>query len=163
MDSFGMGTWETGSAGPEETGALGCRLGSLLRPGDVIFLLGGLGAGKTRLAQGIADSLGIPAARSPSFALVHVHRGRLPLYHADLYRLADAAEVRALDLAGLSADGVLVVEWPQLAASEFPERLEVELIFAAGDEHARRIVFRPLGERYAAITRELSGLADPGI
>ncbi len=108
--------------GPEETRALGERLGRLARPGDVLLLSGNLGAGKTVVAQGIGRGLGTPTVvNSPTFVLVSEHRGgRLPLLHADLYRLGDQAEIDALALDEIRAGGVLVLEWPERATAGLP-------------------------------------------
>lgn len=154
--------WTAISNAPDETMAFGCRLGSLLRPGDVVFLLGELGAGKTRLAQGIAAGLGAGNARSPSFALVHRYQAPIPVYHADLYRLTSLPEVEDLGLAELGIDGVLVIEWAAMAAAEFPERLEIELAYAPGRENERRLSITPFGARYIELAAELKRHADPG-
>ena len=81
------------------TRRLGERLGRAAAPGDVIGLDGTLGAGKTCLVQGLARGLGVPRdvpVGSPTFTLLNEHRGRLPLYHADLYRLEDEGELRRI-------------------------------------------------------------------
>jgi tRNA threonylcarbamoyladenosine biosynthesis protein TsaE len=130
-----------------DTQRLGERLGALLFPGDVIFLMGELGAGKTCLTQGIARGLGIDGwVCSPTFILVGEYRGRVRLYHADLYRLEDPIEVADLDLARLSEDGVLIVEWPERAPEWLPaEYLLIQIEHAGGDN--RRIDLRPAGGR----------------
>ncbi len=102
------------SGSPEETHRLGVRLGALLQPGDFVGLVGDLGAGKTHLVRGVAVGAGVSRSEvaSPTFAIVYPYRGRLPLYHADLYRLADYDELYAtgfLDLVG--GDGAVLVEW----------------------------------------------------
>ena len=102
-------------------------------------------------------ALGVGTARSPSFALVHCYRGRIPVYHADLYRLSSPREVETLDLAETAADGVLLVEWAAHAAGEFAERLEIDLSFVPDRENARLISMRPVGPRYDALVRELKG------
>ena len=91
----------------------GARLGSLLQPGDGVALMGPLGAGKTTLVQGIAAGLGVRGeVVSPTFALMNVYEGRLPLYHLDVYRLADEGRLQALGYDPDSADeGVTLVEW----------------------------------------------------
>jgi tRNA threonylcarbamoyladenosine biosynthesis protein TsaE len=128
----------TGSA--DETRAAGRRLGMVAAPGDVLLLEGPLGAGKTVLIQGLAEGLGSQAdVASPTFVLVRQYGGRVDLVHADLYRLEDRAEIDALGLLELSAEGVLVVEWADRAPW-----LEVEqaarLSIAAGEgEHSRRL------------------------
>ena len=87
--------------GVEETRGLAARLGRALQVGDVIALTGPLGAGKTTFVQGLAEGLGVPAARhvsSPSFALVNEHPGRVDLVHVDFYRIRSAAELPELGI-----------------------------------------------------------------
>ncbi len=155
--------WQTVSGSPAETAAFGCRLGRLLRGGDVVLLSGELGTGKTRLVQGIAAGMGAEGVRSPSFSLLHCHQARIPIYHADLYRLASREEAELLDLADTSADGVLVVEWPALVAADFPEHLLLTLAFADAGEDVRRITVSPAGARYEELARELKELVDAGV
>lgn len=99
-----------------DTLALGRRLGEAAEPGDVVLLEGALGAGKTVLVKGLAAGLGVDdEVVSPTFVLVRQYVGRLPLVHADLYRVGSRPEVEALGLLDLSEDGVLVVEWADRA------------------------------------------------
>jgi tRNA threonylcarbamoyladenosine biosynthesis protein TsaE len=120
---------------PASTSALGLALAEAAQSGDLICLWGDLGAGKTHLAKAIGAGLGvIDTMASPSYILMAEYVGRLPLFHLDLYRLADAVEV--LD-GGLIDDrqsaGVTVVEWPDRMAGVLPtERLDVR-IDGAGD------------------------------
>jgi tRNA threonylcarbamoyladenosine biosynthesis protein TsaE len=95
------------------TRELGCRLGALLEPGDIVVLSGPLGAGKTTFAQGVAAGLGVPGVvRSPTYTLLDVHEGgRLPLLHADAWRLGGAAELDGLGLDVAPPGAVLLVEW----------------------------------------------------
>ena len=89
------GTIRVTCTSAQETHALGARLGRSARPGEVFALSGELGAGKTCFIQGLAEGLGIEGqVQSPTFVLVAEHRGRLPLYHVDLYRTASLAEKR---------------------------------------------------------------------
>ncbi len=119
-----------------ETVALGERLGPLAAAGDLICLWGELGAGKTQLAKGIARGLGIrDTVNSPTFVLMAEYAGRLPLFHVDLYRLADASDA----LAGGVVDdrqtqGLTVVEWPERMGEVLPlARLDVR-IEGTGDD-----------------------------
>ena len=98
---------------PEDTRALGVALAEVLRPGDLVVLVGPLGAGKTALTQGIGAGLGVrEPVTSPTFVISRVHRdGRVPLVHVDAYRLGGVADVDDLDLDAAVADSVTVVEW----------------------------------------------------
>jgi tRNA threonylcarbamoyladenosine biosynthesis protein TsaE len=106
---------------PEETHTLGERLGAVLERGDVVLLSGELGAGKTAFVKGVAQGLGYDGAvSSKSFVLLGEYQGRLRLYHADLYRLEDPEQVADLALDEISAEGVLIVEWPERAWEVLP-------------------------------------------
>jgi tRNA threonylcarbamoyladenosine biosynthesis protein TsaE len=142
-------SYETRSAG--ETQGLGRELASLLRPGDVVLLLGELGAGKTCFAQGVARGLGVgEQVTSPTFTLMREYRGRMPLYHLDAYRLHGSADLFAIGVDEyLERDGVLMVEWGDRARDFFSmEHLEVGFSFGGGDEE-RRVVFTPRGDSWA--------------
>lgn len=111
------------SHSPEETRSLGRRLGRLLGPGTVLALHGELGAGKTCFVRGIAHGLGVEESHvvSPTFVLVREYRGRLPLYHIDLYRLAPGREVESLGLEEyLEGEGVSAVEWAEKGEGIYP-------------------------------------------
>lgn len=145
------------SRSAEQTRRIGMRLGALLRPGDLVCLIGDLGAGKTTLVQGIAAGWGsLDAGNSPTFVLVNVYRrvdgGRL--YHLDAYRLSGAAEAIDLDLDALLEGGPLVIEWAERIQGALPpERLWVTLRWA--DENQRDMVFTAAGQRYEALLRQL--------
>jgi tRNA threonylcarbamoyladenosine biosynthesis protein TsaE len=147
------------SSGPDRTRALGRALGERLGPGDFVALVGDLGSGKTCLAQGILAGLGVAdPGGSPTFIILQEYAGRLPVYHFDLYRLADPA----LELAGLGyeeyfyGDGVALVEWADRAAGLWPhQRLEVYLAHGSGPTE-RRITLRSTGARYAALVKEMA-------
>jgi tRNA threonylcarbamoyladenosine biosynthesis protein TsaE len=100
---------------PEDTHALGRELAGVLRPGDLVVLVGPLGAGKTALTQGIGVGLGVrEAVTSPTFVIARVHGGgRVPLVHVDAYRLGGATDVEDLDLDASTEESVTVVEWGQ--------------------------------------------------
>lgn len=97
----------------------GSAIAAVLRPGDVVALSGGLGAGKTTLARAIIAALGHQGeVPSPTFAILEVYSPpavRLPVVHADFYRLNDPAEVEELGLEDYSADAALLAEWPEHA------------------------------------------------
>ena len=116
------------------------ELTSVLEPGDVLLLSGDLGAGKTTFVRGLADGLGIPAGEvsSPTFTLIHEYRGgRLPLFHADLYRLTAAAtEDIGLEEMGAN-EGVLAIEWPERLTHALPGARTIHLEVV--DENSRRI------------------------
>src|SRR5438477_10067602 len=137
------------SRSPDQTQALGRALGQLLAPGDVVALIGPLGAGKTAFAQGVARGLGVPAdarVASPTFTIVNEHRGRLTLYHVDLYRIGDATELDDIGLYEyLNGDGVCVVEWfDRVPEAQPPDRLEIRFTPGAGDDD-RLLVARAHG------------------
>ena len=113
-----------------DTHALGVALADLFRPGDLVVLVGPLGAGKTALTQGIGAGLGVrEPVTSPTFVIARVHRGgRLPLVHVDAYRLGSVADVDDLDLDASAADAVTVVEWGQGLVEQLADgHLEVRL------------------------------------
>ncbi len=121
---------------------LGRRIADHARIGDVIALEGGLGAGKTTLARGILEALGLEGeAPSPSFAIVQpydVPEVRLPVAHVDLYRLDDAAEAEELALGDYLMDSLLIIEWPdRLGDTLWPHTLRLSIDFAGED--ARRL------------------------
>jgi tRNA threonylcarbamoyladenosine biosynthesis protein TsaE len=129
---------------PDDTRAIGRALAELLRVGDTVILTGELGAGKTTLAQGVALGLGIDERiTSPTFVLVHEHEGRLPITHADVYRLDRVQDVVELDL--VDDDRVLLVEWGDAISELLPAtHLRIELVSDGADD-ARRIALDGAG------------------
>ena len=139
-----------------ETAALGRELGATLSAGDVVLLIGDLGAGKTAFVRGLAEGLGIDRDQvsSPTFTLVQEYRGgRLALFHVDLYRLNDPRELEDLGLDEIAEEGVLAVEWA--------EKLDARLSGGAGQKRSRYIAVRMThGEddvRIVEITRPATG------
>lgn len=123
-----------------ETRATARSLATTLRPGAVLLLLGDLGAGKTAFVRGLAEGLGIAedAVSSPTFTLVQEYRGgRLPLYHADLYRLPEGVSLDDLGLDEVAEDGVLAIEWPERLARPVPGAVAIRI--AIDDDTARTI------------------------
>jgi tRNA threonylcarbamoyladenosine biosynthesis protein TsaE len=135
----------------EDTHALGRALAGQLAPGDLLVLVGPLGAGKTALTQGIGAGLGIrEPVTSPTFVIARVHRGgRLPLVHVDAYRLGGVADVDDLDLDASAGESVTVVEWGQgLVEQLADEHLEVRL--DRRDDDVRTAVLIPHGPGWEA-------------
>src|SRR5256886_16468219 len=126
-----------------ETFDIGVRIGNQLSGGDIILLNGRLGAGKTILVKGIAHALGIDEQEvtSPSFTLVNPHRGRLLLYHIDLYRLDEGASAaHAVDLDEIMTDenAVVIIEWAErLGRYPLPPYVLRVSITGDGDEPRR--------------------------
>ena len=152
-----MKSLEIVSNSAEETRKIGMKLGKLAASGDVILLVGSLGAGKTCLTQGIARGLGINEyTASPSFVLVREHRGKLPLYHIDLYRLDRIEEVAQLGLDDyLYGNGVCVVEWADKGLSVLPEEhllIEMQIV----SPMKRKLRFMPRGTRYLEMLSKLN-------
>ncbi len=117
------------SNSPEETLALGRRLGAAAKPGEVYTLLGDLGVGKTVLTQGIADGLGImEPVSSPTFTIVQVYEeGRMPFYHFDVYRIGDIEEMDEIGYEDyFYGEGLTMIEWANLIEEILPkERKEI--------------------------------------
>ena len=123
--------------------AAGAALAPCLRPGDIVALRGGLGAGKTTLVRGMLRALGLEEeAPSPTFAIVQPYAPpdvSLPLAHVDLYRLDMPEEAAELGLEEYLLDGALVIEWPErLGAALWPDALMVD-IAVAPDDGIRRL------------------------
>ena len=139
------------------TEALGGRLAASLRPGDVIVLAGGLGAGKTLFTRGIATGLGVEeAVVSPSFVLVREYKsGFIPVVHVDVYRLGSLNEFDDLDVFEMARDGVLVVEWGEAVEQALPQdHLRIE--FDVEGDQTRTLRFVTEG---SWSERELGGVA----
>lgn len=133
---------EVRCASPEETETLGGRLAASLRPGDIVVLAGGLGAGKTLFTKGLATGLGVEEqVVSPSFVLVRQYRsGFIPVTHADVYRLGSVNEFDDLDVLELSKEGVLVIEWGEAVETALPrDHLRIE--FDIEEDGARILRF----------------------
>ncbi|ACZ61496.1 MULTISPECIES: tRNA (adenosine(37)-N6)-threonylcarbamoyltransferase complex ATPase subunit type 1 TsaE [Dehalococcoides] len=152
-----MNQLELVSHSTQQTQDLGKIIGELASAGDIIFLVGNLGAGKTNLTQGLAKGLDITEnALSPSFVLVREMYGRLPLYHIDLYRLDLSEEIEELGLDDyLYGSGVTVVEWADKADELLPsENLRIEIAYL--DDDKRELTLYAWGIRYEELLNEIS-------
>ena len=139
------------SSSAEESVALGKKIGALLKKGDVLALQGPLAAGKTTIAKGIAQALGVEdTITSPTFCLISEYQGRLPLYHFDVYRLQgsdDFANLGAEDM--IYGDGVCLIEWSEKIMDELPKKtIILRLEVSPGKESERDIYIEnwPYGE-----------------
>ena len=150
-------------ATPEAMRALGSALGVLLQPGDVVFLTGDLGAGKTCMTGGVAAGLGDKGSvTSPTFQIMCVHDGgRIPLYHFDLYRLTSADQLEDVGVfEALEGDGACLIEWAEMFADELGDehlgiRITREPTQADGAEPGRIVELSAAGARAEALAREL--------
>lgn len=141
----------------EATRELGCRIGQVLRAGDLVLLTGDLGAGKTTLTQGLAEGLGVRGPiTSPTFVIARVHPslvGGPELVHVDAYRLGGALELDDLDLDASLEDSVTVVEWGEGLAEQLAgDRLEVVLERSGTedeDQQGRSVELRGVGARWS--------------
>lgn len=130
------------------TMSVGRRLAGLVRPGDVIAVSGPLGAGKTTLAAGFAEGLGIEEPiTSPSFVLMRSYRsGFTPFVHVDAYRLSSIGEFEDLDALDEGVDGVVLIEWGEAVAAAIPEGyLRVVMDVDPHGGSMRTITFHPTG------------------
>jgi tRNA threonylcarbamoyladenosine biosynthesis protein TsaE len=125
----------------DETAAAGDRFAARVRPGDVVLLHGDLGAGKTAFVRGLARGLGAAPddVSSPTFTLVQEYRGRLMLYHVDLYRLKPI-EVADLGLDELTDGAVVAVEWAERWPDAPPGAWVVQILSAGENERRISIV-----------------------
>jgi tRNA threonylcarbamoyladenosine biosynthesis protein TsaE len=141
----------------KETVALGERLGKMLQPGDVIALTGNLGAGKTTITKGIAIGAGVETEiSSPTFTLIHEHRGRLPFYHVDLYRLESEHLVPDIGIEEyIYGAGATIIEWSERMGSLLPETSLLIRLTADGDTE-RRIELSSASERWTKVIGELA-------
>jgi tRNA threonylcarbamoyladenosine biosynthesis protein TsaE len=147
----------------DETRDLAAALSSLARPGDVLVLAGDLGAGKTAFVQGFGRGLGVSdRITSPTFTLVHVYEGRLPVHHLDVYRLEQLSEALDLGLPEMLDDGgVVLIEWGDAILPVLPhDFLEVRVTFGPDDDD-RYLAFRAVGPGWAPRVDALGGVISP--
>lgn len=155
---MGAGSLESRSAA--ETRAIGRTLGRTAVPGTVLALVGPLGAGKTELAKGVAEGLGVQSVvNSPTFVLMNEHEGRLRLFHVDAYRLGEPEEALAAGLLDeRQASGVAVVEWADRLEGWLPDdRLQIDIVPLARDDRGRRLQWRAHGISAAQLAEQAFG------
>jgi tRNA threonylcarbamoyladenosine biosynthesis protein TsaE len=143
----------------EETHALGVKLGRLLEQGDFIGLAGELGAGKTALVRGICEGAGVDPAEvtSPTFTIVQSYLGRVPIHHADLYRLSSADELYATGFFDL--EGAALVEWVDRVP--LPEQDMLRIDMTVVDAQTREIALKATGPRSQRLVSTRSSTPAP--
>lgn len=152
------------SHSPAQTERIGQRLGEQFIAGDLILLIGDFGVGKTHLVKGVARGLDSnDLVTSPSFVLVNQYQSghaqrRIPIYHVDLYRIAEAGELTTIGLDELWAgDGICLIEWPDRAAAMLPsEHLAIHMQHLS--ETKRRLRLVPHGPRYVELLDRFKGM-----
>ena len=141
-------------ASATEMHELGSRIGRQLQAGDLILLNGDLGAGKTVLVQGIAQSLGIEGVTSPTFVISKSYKGSLPLIHVDVYRLLDSGKAALflddLDLDSDRENSVTVIEWGGAESARLSDQ-RLEITIDRSDE-VRKVSFNCVGQRWTGFS-----------
>lgn len=150
------------SQSASKTIRIGKKIGSFLHPGDVIALVGELGAGKTQLVKGLAAGMGIKKPRyvsSPSFTLINEYEGRIPFYHIDLYRLETEKEAEALGLEEyFKGRGITAIEWADKIPSLLPKEI-LRITIRYTGKNTRSIEMTGQGKGYENLLHKLRILA----
>lgn len=146
------------SRSPEDTARLGKAVGRAATGRLIIALMGHLGSGKTVFVQGLARGLAVPKGfmiTSPSYTLINEYPGRVPLFHADLYRLSTAMDIESTGLQDiLDAQGVLAIEWAErICEGDLAEDLRVH--FDIGEDDIRVITLTGCGQTGEDLVRDL--------
>lgn len=151
------------SESEEDTDLFGQKIGEIVEPGQVILLAGELGAGKTLMTQGICKGLGVDEdVTSPTYRLINEYEGDLPVYHMDLYRLDDVEDLYELGFEEyVERDGVIIVEWPDLAYDLLPPDFVYIKIYITGDNQ-REINLEAEGEKGTRLKERLEKYAGNG-
>lgn len=154
-----MAQWQVTTRSEEETEALGRCLGELLFPGALLLLRGGLGAGKTCLARGVARGLGVPEdepVTSPTYAVMNHYHGRCDLYHFDLYRLGGADDLEEIGFDEYARGrGVALVEWSERTEGHAYDALQIS-IEPRSDPERRLLIFSGVEHCYVTLLEELT-------
>ena len=129
------------SHSPQETEEIGRRLAKHLHAGDVLAFFGGLGMGKTAFVRGLADGLSVSEpVSSPTFALVHEHKGTLPLYHFDMYRVNSWDDLESTGFFDcLCQSAIVAVEWSENIENALPEHA-ISITIAPGEREEERVI-----------------------
>ncbi|MDD5680107.1 MAG: tRNA (adenosine(37)-N6)-threonylcarbamoyltransferase complex ATPase subunit type 1 TsaE [Candidatus Omnitrophica bacterium] len=142
-----------------ETINIGEKLGKIFRKGDIIALCGQLGSGKTVLTKGIAAGLGVKKSNyvnSPSFVILKEYKGRIPLYHFDIYRLNDISEFSTVGYSEyFYGRGVSVIEWADKIMDILPKEyllISIEIV----NENSRKLEIKACGEQYKKLLEKLN-------
>ena len=142
---------------PDETKKIGHTIGRLLEPGSIVLLFGELGTGKTCLTQGIANGVGIDEGQyvtSPSYILINVYTGKIPIYHIDLYRIQGSDDLFELGLEEyLYGEGVCIIEWADRMTSLPESYLKIALEWI--DRGRRQFYISGVGTVYEKIVRKI--------
>lgn len=152
---------EIETEGAEGTRRFGRALATALEPGDLVLVGGPLGSGKTVLAKGVGEGLGVDEpVVSPTFTLVREYAARVPFVHADVYRLSDLAEFVDLDV-GEPFDGraVTLIEWGDVVGAALPpERLDITIVRVPGAADRRLLSLAPVGRSWEPRLHRLAAL-----
>ncbi|MEW6087610.1 MAG: tRNA (adenosine(37)-N6)-threonylcarbamoyltransferase complex ATPase subunit type 1 TsaE [bacterium] len=139
----------------KDTEFISKELSKSIYPGDIICLIGELGAGKTCFSKGLIRGLGVPAKYiiSPTFTIINEYKGKHPVYHFDLYRLKDENELEILGFEEyFYGKGVTIIEWADKLKNFLPDN-RIEIYFSHINETTRRIVFKLMGQKW--ISRDI--------
>jgi tRNA threonylcarbamoyladenosine biosynthesis protein TsaE len=147
------------SESPAATSDLGKKIGRHLAAGAVIALVGELGCGKTLLTRAVCAGLGVPRRQvnSPSFVLVNEYRGRLPIFHIDLFRIgneADGVELGIADYLRRAASGVMIIEWAEKILPLLPTNL-LKVEFQILSARQRRIALSSTDKKFDGLFQEI--------
>ncbi|CAH2211925.1 tRNA (adenosine(37)-N6)-threonylcarbamoyltransferase complex ATPase subunit type 1 TsaE [Tepidibacter aestuarii] len=139
----------------QETSEIGYRLGQLLNKGDVVCLIGDLGAGKTTITKSIARALEVDDyITSPTFTIVNEYDGKYSLYHFDVYRISSSEDMYEIGFEEyLYGDGICIIEWANLIEDILPdEYMNIELNYK---DEGREMIITPHGKHYENIVKEI--------
>lgn len=140
----------------KDTEEIGKKLGKLVRPGDVLCLVGDLGTGKTTFTKALAKGLEIEDdVTSPTFTIVQEYEGRIPLYHFDVYRIEDVSEMEDLPYEEyFYGDGVCVIEWAEMIQEILPkDYMKIQIQYLK--DQRRKICFETTNAYYQKLVEEL--------